>query len=77
MKLIPVESLPKRRARHHLQDLIEEFVNGDAEIVKIDFSDHDYKSSKVCRSCLGVAAKKSGHQIKVSLRDGEVYLSKL
>lgn len=77
MKLIPVESVPKRRARHHLQDLIEEFVNGDAEIVRIDFNDHDYKSSKVCRSCLGVAAKQSGYRIKVSIRDGEVFLSKI
>ena len=28
MKLIPVEAVPKRRGRHHLQDLIEEFVRG-------------------------------------------------
>lgn len=77
MKLIPVETVPKRRSRHHLQDLIEEFVNGDAKNVKVDFRDHDYKSSKVCRSCLGVAAKKSGHPIRVSLRNDEVFLSKL
>lgn len=29
MKLIPVEAVPNRRGRHHLQDLIEEFVKGD------------------------------------------------
>ena len=77
MKLIPVEAVPERRGRHHLQDLIEEFVKGDAEVVQIDFSDHDYKSAQVCRSCLGVATKKSGHPIKVSLREGVVYLSKM
>ena len=77
MKLIPVEAVPKRRGRHHLQDLIEEFVRGNDEVVKIDFSDHDYKSAQVCRSCLGVAAKKSGHPIKVSLRENVVYLSKI
>ena len=77
MKLIPVESVPKRRSRHHLQDLIQEFVNGDAKVVKIDFGVYDYKSSKVCRSCLGVAVKKSGYHIKVSLREGEVFLSKI
>lgn len=77
MKLIPVEAVPKRRGRHHLQDLIEEFVKSDDKGVKIDFSDHDYKSAKVCRSCLGVAAKHSGHSIKVSLREGIVYLSKM
>ena len=77
MKLIPVEAVPKRRGRHHLQDLIEEFVRSDAQVVKIDFSEHDYKSEKVCRSCLGVAAKHSGYPIKVSLREGVVYLSKI
>lgn len=77
MKLIPVNEIPRRRGRHHLQDLIKEFVESDVKIVKIDFNDHDYKSSKVCRSCLGVAAKKSGHPIKVSLREGEVFLSKI
>ncbi len=77
MKLIPVEAVPKRRGRHHLQDLIEEFARSDAQVVKIDFSEHDYKSEKVCRSCLGVAAKHSGYPIKVSLREGVVYLSKI
>ena len=77
MKLIPVEAVPNRRGRHHLQDLIEEFVRGDDRVVRIDFSDHDYKSAKVCRSCLGVAAKKSGHPIKVSLHENVVYLSKV
>lgn len=77
MKLIPVESIPKKRARHNLQDLIQEFVNGDAEIVKVDFSDQDYKSGKVCRSCLWSAVKRSGHHVRVSLRNDEVFLTKL
>lgn len=77
MKLIPVEAVPQRRSRHHLQDLIEEFVRSDAKVVKIDLSEHDYKSAKVCRSCLGIAAKRFGHTIKVSLREGVVYLSKV
>ena len=34
MKLIPVEAVPKRRGRHHLQDLIEEFVRGDDKVVQ-------------------------------------------
>lgn len=77
MKLIPVEFVPKRRGRHHLQDLIEEFMRGSDKIVKIDFFERDYKSAKVCRSCLGVAAKHSGYPIKVLLREGVVYLSKM
>ena len=77
MKFIPVEAVPKRRFKHHLQDLIEEFVKGDAEVVKIDLHEHEYKSAKVCRSCLGIAAKKSGYPVKVFYRDGVVYLSKV
>ena len=38
MKLIPVEAVPKRRGRHHLQDLIEEFVKSDDKVVKIDLA---------------------------------------
>ena len=31
MKLIPVDAIPKVSGYHKLQDLIEEFVNGDAK----------------------------------------------
>ena len=44
MKLIPVDAIPKMGGYHKLQDLIEEFVNGDAKIVKVDFGEDDYKS---------------------------------
>ena len=37
MKLIPVDAISKVSGYHKLQDLIEEFVNGDAKIVKVDF----------------------------------------
>ena len=55
MKLIPVDAIPKVSGYHKLQDLIEEFVNGDAKIVKVDFGEDDYKSPTVCRSCLSAA----------------------
>lgn len=31
MKLIPVDQIPKMNGYHKLQDLIEEFVNGEAK----------------------------------------------
>ena len=52
MKLIPVDTMPKAGGYHKLQELIEEFVNSDAKIVKVDFNEDDYKSPTVCRSCL-------------------------
>ena len=69
MKLIPVDAIPKVSGYHKLQDLIEEFVNGDAKIVKVDFG-------TVCRSCLSAAIKRSKRSVKVWRRGNEVFLSK-
>ena len=55
MKLTPVDQIPKMNGYHKLQELIEEFTNGDAKIVKVEFSETDYKSPAVCRSCLAAA----------------------
>lgn len=44
MKLTPVDQIPKMNGYHKLQELIEEFTNGDAKIVKVEFSETDYKS---------------------------------
>lgn len=77
MNLVPVESVPQRAAtRHRLQDLIEEFVNGDADIVRVEFGEKDYKSAKVARSCLSVAITRSRRNIKVMLRGDQIFLSK-
>lgn len=76
MKLIPVDQIPKMNGYHKLQDLIEEFVNGEAKIVKVDFGPDDYKSSTVCRACLAAAIKRSKHPVKVRRRGNEVFLSK-
>ena len=76
MKLIPVDAIPKMGGYHKLQDLIEEFVNGDAKIVKVDFGEDDYKSPTVCRSCLAAAIKRSKRSVKVWRRGNEVFLSK-
>ena len=78
MNLVPVDDVPERRAdRHNLQNFIEEFVNSGAKIVRIDLSEHDYKSYKVCASCMHTAVKRSKHLIKVLIREGNVYLKKL
>lgn len=76
MKLIPVEQIPKVTGYHKLQDLIEEFVNSDTKIVKVDFTEDDYKSPTVCRSCLAAAVKRSKRPVKVWRRGNEIFLSK-
>lgn len=78
MKLVKVKELPKGKAsKHNLQDIIQEFVNSDNRIVKIDIDAHEYKSIYVCYSCMGVAAKRSKHPVKVHIRNGVVYLEKI
>ena len=72
MKLTPVDQIPKMNGYHKLQELIEEFTNGDAKIVKVEFSETDYKSPAVCRSCL----LRSKRPVKVWRRGNEIFLSK-
>lgn len=76
MNLIPVEYVPQRNHKR-LQDLIDEFMDSEAEVVRVDFGVSDYKSPKVARSCLGIAAKRSRHNVKVWLRGNQVFLSKV
>lgn len=76
MKLILVDAIPKMSGYHKLQELIEEFVNSNAKIVKVDFGEEDYKSPAVCRSCLAAAIKRSKRSIKVWRRGNEIFLSK-
>lgn len=76
MKLTPVNAVPQR-GYHRLQELIDDFVAGDADVVRVEFSETDYKSAKVARSCLGVAAMRSKHNVKVWLRGNQVFLSKV
>lgn len=76
MKLTPVENLPKKGLRHDLQGIIKEFAESNQRNVLIVLKDGEYKSIGVCRSCFGVAIKKSGYAIRVCTRDGKVYLTK-
>lgn len=66
MKLTPVDQIPKMNGYHKLQELIEEFTNGDAKIVKVEFSETDYKSPAVCRSLSGLRPS-SGRSVPVKV----------
>lgn len=69
MKLTPVDQIPKMNGYHKLQELIEEFTN-------VEFSETDYKSPAVCRSCLAAAIKRSKRPVKVWRRGNEIFLSR-
>lgn len=78
MKFVEVNEIPmNKRGWHSLQDMIEEFVNSDIKIVKVDFDRNDYKTVKSCDNSIRVAVKRSGHRVKVVQRNGELYLKKI
>ena len=77
MKLVPTEHIPGRCAKHDLQKLIEEFINGEAKVVNVDFNEHDYKSSKSCAGCFHNAIRRSGYTVKVCRRGDKVFLYKM
>lgn len=78
MELIFVEELPRTRcSKHRLQDLIEEFMNGEGNIAKIDINQYDYKSPTVCYSCMRNAITRSKRGLKVTKRGDTIYLIKM
>lgn len=77
MKLIPTDKVPEvKRNYNKLQDMIEEFVNGPYEVVKVQLNEDEYKSLEICASVLRVAVKRSRYSVKVFKRGDNVYLSK-
>lgn len=77
LKMEKVEKVPEvSNSKKKLQQFIEDFVNGDAEVVKVHFEETDYKSADVCCSCLRIAITRSGHKIKVFKRGEDVYMAK-
>lgn len=78
MTLTYVEEVPvvERRGRHNLQNLIQEFINEDKDIARVDWTEKDYKNASVCRQCIYRAVKLSGHKIEIFKRGNEVYMMK-
>lgn len=77
MKLVPTDKIPEiKRNYNKLQEIIEEFVNGPYEVVKVQLNENEYKSFEVCVSVLRVAVKRSRYSVKVIKRGNDVYLSK-
>ena len=46
MKLVPTEHIPGRCAKHDLQKLIEEFINGEAKVVNVDPKDLKFRDEE-------------------------------
>lgn len=77
MKLVAVEQVPEVKKYHKLQEMLKQFADSNAEVVKIDFDDGEYKSLDVARNVLGVAVKNSKRPIRVMKRGNDIYLAKI
>lgn len=79
MRLTPVDRVPnyERRERHNLQAILEEFVKSPYIIVKVNFTDKDYKSPNIAATCMYRAIQKSGHPLRVIRRKDDVYLARV
>lgn len=72
-----VDNLPKVRHNNQLQRIVEEFVNNEAKIVKLNYTPSEYASPSSFRAAMSVAVARSGYKsIKVRMCNYEVYLVK-
>ena len=78
MKLVNVTELPKgkRTMKHDLLEMIDGFVESGSELVKIEFTERDYKNANSCYANMHRAAKNSNHPVAVRMIKNEVYLIK-
>ena len=77
MKMVVVEDVPNINGRHDVKSMIEEFANGDALCVKLEFKEREYKNACSLYASVYKAVKKNGYKIKVYTRNGDVYLKKV
>ena len=76
MKFVPVEKLPDKVAKKSLKHAFAEFMAMNVKFAKVDITQFDYKSPAVARNVLGVAAKRHCVDIKVHIRNNEVYFER-
>ncbi len=75
MILVPCKIEETKRGYSDLKGLLKDFLEGDAECVKV--KNYTHKSATVCRECLAAAVTKHCKgQIKVIKREDDIYLVK-
>lgn len=72
MKLIPVNTVPAPKKQ--LQRFLDAFVMSHVAKVEIIFSPCEYRSARTCYSSFYIAARRSGHNIRVTIRDNHIFM---
>ena len=75
MRGIIVHEIPER-TNHNLKRFLEEFMHTNVKHFKVEYTDGEYRNSNVAYESLRVAAKRHKCPIKVTTRNGEVYLTR-
>ena len=76
-KKVNREDIQVPRVNMRLQSMIEEFMDSDADVVEVIFSEREYKSSNTCCAAWRCAIARSKRRLKVCQRNGHIYLEKL
>lgn len=77
MKITKVDALPRKRScRKDLQGALEEFMNSNAKIVKVEYAEGEYANPISCYGSLHKAIRHSGYAIQVRMINKEIYLIK-
>lgn len=77
MKLIPVDSMPRKRRKGRLQSIIEEFYAMDANIVELVGFVESYSNIRSAYSSLFSGCMKSGYPVRAYLCGEKIYLKKI
>lgn len=77
MKITKVDALPTKRSyKKNLQGALDEFMNSNAKIVKVEYAEDEYIHPRSCYASLHTAVKRSGYGIQVRMVNKEIYLIK-
>lgn len=75
MILVPCKLENIKRSNANLKEMLTDFINGDADCVKVE--NYPHKSARVAREVIYLAAQRHyKDQIKVIKRGDDVYLAK-
>lgn len=72
---IIVCEIPGKR-KHRLQQFLADFMDAGTKHYEVLLEADDYKSARVARNCLSIAAKNGRYPIKVSIRGNRVFLTR-
>lgn len=75
MRGITVHEIPERRY-HNVRRFLDEFMLANAKYFKVEFAEGEYKNIYAGYKSLHAAVKNGHYPIEVSIRKGEVYLTR-